>query len=79
MTGKPPFEEVNNPAKLIMDILSGKMPAVEKEEDFASYPELAGLLPRCWDADPLLRPDIQECLAVVQLMISTKKIQEMFI
>lgn len=60
-----------------MDIMSCKMPDVQKEKEFERYPELARLLQQCWEKDPARRPNAKECLEVLDLMISTQNIRDM--
>lgn len=66
MTGTVPFANVKNAVRLVMDICAGQTPDVEKEQSFEGRDELRALVRRCWAQKPEDRPEIEECISILE-------------
>ena len=51
---------------LMFKILTGKLPDLRAEAEFASFPQLVEILERCWNADPLLRITMLDALRAIR-------------
>jgi len=59
-TGKVPFSELGNPGA-VTRIFRGERPEFPPNaEDVGLTTEMWGLLRRCWDSNPMVRPTIEE-------------------
>ncbi|CAB4380116.1 unnamed protein product [Rhizophagus irregularis] len=60
-TGIPPFHDKSHNNQLAIDICNGTRPKI-----LPKIPKsFSTLMERCWDADPLLRPSVQEITAML--------------
>ena len=67
---KIPFNEIKQRTKIILEILRGKRPVLNDENELKSLNEL---IKRCWDAEPDKRPNFEE---ITKILLKEKSILE---
>ncbi|KAG9026100.1 hypothetical protein FS837_004742, partial [Tulasnella sp. UAMH 9824] len=55
ITGKIPFEELPGDANVVAWVMTGKLPAIRKEEQLSLVLKLCALMSDCWTRDPAER------------------------
>lgn len=71
MSGRVPYDDATKPGALMLRIMEYRVPEVTKHEAFAPFPELAGLLQKCWDHIPENRPSIGDFLGPLRSLVSS--------
>ncbi|KAL9395452.1 hypothetical protein Peur_009705 [Populus x canadensis] len=67
LTGKLPYEQLSPLQAAVGVVQQGLRPSIPSH----SHPKLAGLLKRCWQRDPFLRPEFSEILELLQQLERT--------
>ncbi|KAI5596645.1 hypothetical protein POPTR_002G015400v4 [Populus trichocarpa] len=67
LTGKLPYEQLSPLQAAVGVVQQGLRPSIPSH----SHPKLVGLLKRCWQRDPFLRPEFSEILELLQQLERT--------
>ncbi|KIO23713.1 hypothetical protein M407DRAFT_77771 [Tulasnella calospora MUT 4182] len=70
LTEKDPFHSINNHIIVMYRIMSLKLPASEQEPVILEIPTLSRLLELCWQKDPASRLRIDECIELLERIVS---------
>ncbi|KAG8993864.1 hypothetical protein FRB90_000580 [Tulasnella sp. 427] len=61
MTGKMPFEGIDNECTVTLRVVQGKVPGIKDDDQLGQVIALCNLMTECWKFEPAARPTAAQC------------------